>query len=313
MSIITGSWFEFRHHNVKEGKYWNDACTHFNCGNWDKKIKEISNAGLDTLVLMAVALDGKTFYKSSICPGHDSGCVDPLEDFLTATDKYEMNVFVGNGFWEDWASSEPCINDESIRTWMDAFRELEKYSRRFKSFKGWYWPTEAHISPYFTEKYIDYVSIMSAIAREMTPDKKILISPYGTRNAVADRKFLAQLERLDVDIIAYQDEVGVKKTKPSELKGIFSTLKKVHDAAGASKLWANVEIFDFEGEVYKSALIPAPSDRVASQLEAVSPFVEKVLIYQYLGLLNKSQGSSFLGHPNSIGLYDFLFKRSDRR
>src|SRR3989339_1734981 len=114
MSVITGSWIEFRHHNVKEGKYWNDACRHFTGESWDGKIKEISMAGLDTLVLMAVALDGKTFYKSSVYPGYAYDWSDPLEAFFRATDKYGMNVFVGNGFWENWASPEPSISTESI-------------------------------------------------------------------------------------------------------------------------------------------------------------------------------------------------------
>jgi hypothetical protein len=51
-------------------------------------------------------------------------------------------------------------------------------------------------------------------------------------------------------------------------------------------LWADVEIFTFAGEVYRSALVPAPFARVEQQLTAISPFVDKILIYQYQGLMN---------------------------
>ena len=40
-------------------------------------------------------------------------------------------------------------------------------------------------------------------------------------------------------------------------KSFFEKLKIAHDKAGRSQLWADIELFDFEGIVYNSALIPA--------------------------------------------------------
>src|SRR5690606_40438609 len=51
--------------------------------------------------------------------------------------------------------------------------------------------------------------------------------------------------------------------------------------SGRNELWADVEVFEFEGDVYRSALLPAAPERVLAQLEAVSEFVEKIFIYQY--------------------------------
>lgn len=109
----------------------------------------------------------------------------------------------------------------------------------------------------------------------MNPAYKTLIAPYGTRSAACDGRYAAQLERLEVDYIAYQDEVGVRKTQVEELPGIYERLKAVHDQVGRSRLWADVEAFQFEGEVYHSPLLPAPPQRLRQQLEAVSPYVEK--------------------------------------
>jgi hypothetical protein len=67
--------------------------------------------------------------------------------------------------------------------------------------------------------------------------------------------------------------------------------------------WADVEVFDFEGDVYKSALIPAPFERVKKQLQVASDFVDKILIYQFQGMMNKPGSRAFAGHPQSTVLY----------
>jgi len=82
----------------------------------------------------------------------------------------------------------------------------------------------------------------------------------------------------------------------------------VHKKSGRSELWADVEVFRFEGKVYQSALLPAPPEQVIKQLEAVTPFVEKILIYQYTGLINKPGTNVIAGHPDSLKLYKQLVK-----
>ena len=39
--------------------------------------------------------------------------------------------------------------------------------------------------------------------------------------------------------------------------------------------------------------MPAPFDRVKLQLEAVSPWVDKILVYQYLGMMNRPGTTAF--------------------
>jgi hypothetical protein len=111
------------------------------------------------------------------------------------------------------------------------------------------------------------------------------------------------LESLDVDIIAYQDEVGVEKSALEETPAFFEGLRKAHDRARRAAIWADVEIFQNEGAVYKSALLPAPFHRIVRQLEAVSPWVEKILVYQYQGMMNKPGSEAFCGSPESTKLY----------
>lgn len=64
-----------------------------------------------------------------------------------------------------------------------------------------------------------------------------------------------------------------------------------------------MEIFRFQGRVYHSALMPGPFDRILRQIEAVSPWVDEILVYQYLGMMNKPDSAAFAGSPESTKLY----------
>ncbi|HAM10600.1 MAG TPA: DUF4434 domain-containing protein [Bacteroidales bacterium] len=305
---IEGSWFEFQHHSVVEGKYWDHVLKNFTAEQWDRKVKEIADTGIRYLVLLHVAIDGKTFYPSRLLPKHQLGCDDPLETVLTAADKCDIRFFISNDFFGEWTNVELMMKDKAVNSLrVKAMNEVaEKYSHH-KSFYGWYFPNETSINGHFRDFFIDYVNSCSSEAKRLTPNAETLIAPYGTRLVSPDDQFVKQLEQLDVSFIAYQDEVGVNKTSVDESAGFFEKLNRVHSKAGRSKLWADVEVFSFEGTAYKSALIPAQPERIIRQLEAVSPYVEKIFIYQYIGLINKPDTDIFAGHPDSALAYNKLF------
>ncbi|MCE5249453.1 DUF4434 domain-containing protein [bacterium] len=300
---IQGSWFEFQHHNQPEGKYWNPACAAFSCSQWDAKVKEIADIGMEYLVLMNTALYFKAFYTTGIFPKFEIACDDPIEAVLTAADRYGVKFFIGGGFFGQWDSPGIIDDPDATQKRLRAIGELAGLFGHHKSFYGWYWPNEAAITPYFHEKFITYVNDCSKEARKHMPNARTLIAPYGTRIAKPDDRFVRQLEMLDVDIIAYQDEIGVRKTKVEESARFFEGLRRAHDRVPRIKIWADVEIFEFEGEVYRSPLIPASFARVNKQLEAVSPYVDIILVYQYQGMMNKPDSPAFAGHKDSAVLY----------
>jgi len=300
---ISGSWFEFQHHATVEGVDWNPACARFSAQQWDAKVKEIAEAGLEYLVLMATAVYYRAFYETAIYPKWELGCPDPLEVVLSAADKYKVKFFIGCGFYGAWDSDRIITDRAGERDRLQSLEEIAHKYGHHASFYGWYWPDEAEINPYYSAEFVRYVNLNSRLARQLKPESKIMIAPYGTRNALPDDTYVRQLDALDVDIFAYQDEVGVRKSKVSETSAFYERLRRAHDRSQKAKLWADVEIFEFEGQVYKSALIPASFDRVVRQLEAVSPWVDQILVYQYLGMMNKPGTSAFAGSPASRELY----------
>jgi hypothetical protein len=302
---IMGSWFEFIHGGSAEGKYWNPALPKFTEAQWKAKIKEISETGMQYLVLMAVANEGKTYYPSKLAPQHEYACSDPLEAILSAADECGIKFFVSNDFWGDWNSvSNMMTNKDVAKLREDSMAEIaEKYSHH-KSFYGWYYPNETGIWNQFEDIAVNYVNRCTKVARELMPHSVNLIAPYGTLSTRLDGdKYAKQLEKLDIDIVAYQDEIGVKKTKAGKAGKYFEELYKVHAMVGRSRLWADMEVFKFEGPVYKSALLPADFSRILKQMEDISPYVEHILIYQYEGMMNKPGSTAFCGHPSSTKLY----------
>ncbi|REE55453.1 uncharacterized protein DUF5109 [Paenibacillus taihuensis] len=306
---ISGTWFDFHHPNPYEGDHWNATTDQFQAGDWELKITEMVEAGMDTLILMSVALHGKTFYPSEVIKYRwNLVCPDPLEVVLRVADRLGVTVYLGLGFFQTPIMHGFASGGDSTRYRFDFATELSERYGHHPSFKGWYFPVEAAIEQYYPEPYLEYVNTLANHCRKKGP-QQVLLAPFGTRTIKPDDHFVHQLRALDADYIAYQDEVGVNKTIVAELDEIYSGLREAHDRAG-KPLWADVEIFKFHGKV----LHPAPFERVKGQLEVASKYVDKILCYQYLGMLNKPDSAAHAGHPDSPKLYrDYMdFIRANR-
>ena len=144
-------------------------------------------------------------------------------------------------------------------------------------------PSSTGCTACFPEAFIAYINTMSSWSKALTPKAKRFVSPYGTMIATNSSAFVKQLQALEVDVVAYQDEVGcVRNELPVERsRAAFHQLSMAHAQPGTPMLWANVESFTWEGvpNFQRSALIPAPFPRILAQLDAVAPFVENVITF----------------------------------
>jgi hypothetical protein len=82
---ITGSWISIWWDDRRHF-YWNDTCLNFTAEQWQLAVKDVAELGMEYLVLLAIAKDGKAFYDTPLLPKLPLACADPIEELLTAGD-----------------------------------------------------------------------------------------------------------------------------------------------------------------------------------------------------------------------------------
>lgn len=256
---------------------------------WENKLEALHDMGIDCLVLMQVANDGKAFYPSSVMPpAYDTRRMSPVETIVRTAEKLSMKLFLSCG----WArNQDDDLRDPFvIERQQQIMQELVALYSTSPAFYGWYLPVESSFEPVLPEHAVQGVNSLSAKARALTPDKLVMISPYGICNADMDNPlFEERIAALDVDVIAYQDEVGcVREPMPlPRMKEHFRKLGEIHKRTGIA-FWANIESFTWEKPATnsrQSALVPAAFGRYLSQIAAVSEAgVEKILSFAVAGI-----------------------------
>jgi hypothetical protein len=312
MKKINGTFFEFYHHNLASGGNWNSQCREFTEEQWEAKVDEIAALGMKYIVLMESSLvydkSAESYFETDIYPAAPMKTKNPISALMRAAERNGLKVFMSCGFYGIWYHTRENMTSEAVKE--RAFKAMKQLYELYgdnKAFYGWYLPDETEINPYFDEDFIKYVNEYAEYGRSFNKDLKILIAPYGTRFACTDEHYIEQLKRLDCDIIAYQDEVGVEKSTTEETRGYFEKLNQAHKKAGKSAIWADMETFQCEGKVYFSNLIAADSERVKKQMESISDYVDEIIIYMYQGTMNPPDTKAMCGHPSTVNLYTDLF------
>ena len=268
---------------------------------WRLKVNELNEIGVKYLVIMAVANEGKAAYPSEFMEhSYPDGRESPVEAIMAAADDCGMHVFMSCGWAKNMLDnlSEPAVMDAQLKI----MEETAGLFSHHESFFGWYLPVEDSFEPVLSENAVRSVNRLAAQARSFTPGKEIMISPYGLCNADMESPLFAErIKALDVDIIAYQDEVGcVREPMPMKrMKEHFKILGEIHRDSGI-RFWANIESFTWDRETnsWYSTLVPAAFGRYLSQLCGVSQAgVETVLSFSVFGIYDKPGSPIPLGQP----------------
>ncbi len=273
---------------------------------WRTKVDELHELGVDYLIIMQVANEQQAFYPSDFMEkAYSAERESPVEAIVDEADKNGMHVFLSSGWARNQCDDQRDPEIKAIQ--MHIMQELVALFGDRKCFYGWYLPVEDCFNPYLSDEAILAANDITRKAKELAPGKKVMISPYGLfQSDVSDPKFGEQIAKLDVDIIAYQDEIGcVRKSFPmQEMKDHFAQLRKIHDETGI-ELWANVESFAWDRNTnnWFSALVPAPFGRYLSQIIGVNQaHVDRIVSFAVNGILDKPDSPYPLGMPTQAGL-----------
>ncbi len=259
---------------------------------WEDELGAMKRAGMDTIIINTTARDKYAFCRIKSCPLCDKrGTADPLDTLLTISEKLDLSVYLGFYSW-NW-HMEPTKQrfQDYTRRCNQMADELWANYGRHKAIVGWYalgW--EMGDAPGKQDAGVKaYRKIMKHL-RGMTPKLPILISPYFSLDTSPDdieKGWIKLLGVLKPDILAPQDGVGCDRgLTPDNVKPYFSAYCNAAKAAGV-RFWANVEVFDLP-----AGSKPAATERIVRQLQAVSPYVDKVIIYEYNHNLSEVRGQT---------------------
>lgn len=298
---VTGSWVNLFYQDGRN-KYTNpEAIDNTDPLLWRAKIDQMHRMGIEYVVLMAVANDGKAAYPSAIMPpAYPAHRESPVEAILNQAEANGMKVFLSIGWAEN--QDDNLKRPEILNRQMEIMDELAALYGSRKAMFGWYLPVEDCLGPVLPETSVKAVNRLVDKARKITPGKKTMISPYGFFCSDFDNPLFGErIGQLKVDIIAYQDEVGcVREEFPlPRLRENWKKIKAIHDKTDI-ELWANCELFTWEKDLNSrsSALIPAAQGRITGQLQAATDGgVARIISFASCGILDDGNDKYNLGQP----------------
>jgi hypothetical protein len=140
--------------------------------------------------------------------------------------------------------------------------------------------------------------------RERVGDARLMMSPANLKRPRPE-----QLEQLNVDIFAYQDHARFEKVYRNlsftEAAEGYSLIKPLHEKLG-QQMWVNWEVFEYTEKRPDGRRVctPCAFERLERQLRAAASTADKLVIYQYQGLMNKRSELVNIGAPGTEALYD---------
>ncbi len=333
---LGGAWAGIRHWSDTEGHYWNRDISRMTDDHWRQLVRGMHEVGLDVINIQEIfrheqyagrhaiekeGYQGQAFYPSALYPGRmPIAASDPLEAIFDEADTLRMHVLPGIGLYA-WFDYSPA----SLQWHLEIADEIWERYGHHPSFYGWKISEEGHGSlgsrswepgPLLDQDRLDLVDFFRRFGdhvRQLAPDKPVMVarSTHGMRGAEAAYRQL--LHHLDI-LCSF----CFHRMPPDDMTGEAAAdmLQSLCDEAGAH-LWMNMELFLFEnGGDTGSPLIPRPIDQVRNDLLRFPNF-EKILCYQYPGLMTHPHADIRLGGDAAVKLYNdyraFLTETTNRK
>ncbi len=326
--LISGAFLGIDHWSDTEGRRFQQEIRSLTEDHWRRMVGDMNAIGLDTLVFQQSVCSregwgrGRAYYRSPSRPRFDWMRGDTYGAVVDEATRLGMTIFYGIG---DMYSPEPYRHaEETLRDALITAAELLDLYGALPSFGGWYWTWE-----YPPSSLPGRDSLRAIVPRlRALRDCPILIAPNADHGMSA-----TLLADIDVDIIAYQDTVGLgvcpdafgrckttdRHRSLHRLPEMYRALKFAHDAwqppdaaqpgywnyyarpRGRTALWNDLEIWEFD---HRLSLLPTELSRIVSQLELTAPYVEKQIIYQYPGLMCHPDHPVPVGGERAVTLYE---------
>jgi hypothetical protein len=284
-----------------------EAHRKWTAADWSSLLNDMKEAGLDYLIVQWSAYDRSNFAAGAEdSPGAPPS---PLDRVLQAADQAKLGIYVGlvqdSDFWSriklDPASVEVYLQQLRLRQ-TELAEQLAPRLREHRSVRGWFiteeiddmsWRDPAHREPLFR-----HLGLLSDRLDKLLPARKIALS--GFSNAAVDPLafggFWGSLLKSApaIDVVLFQDGVGVNKLRPPEVPIYLKTLSESVRSAG-KELWTVVEIFQQTGGMQagnqRFTAEPAPIERINRQMELAGPYSSSLVAFSIPEYMNRRAGA----------------------
>lgn len=314
---IGGAWVGLYHWSETEGAPWNAELAQMTDEQWKELVRAMHEVGMNIVVLQEVFrheayvgqhdvtvenYPGLAFYPSELYPGRvPIAAHDPIEAILSEADRLGMHVFLGVGMfaWFDFGA-------ESLSWHLRVADELWERYGDHDSFYGWYISEEiegglaagAREEPALTRRHQEIVHFFDAFKQHVgryAPDKPVMFATNAHHIDVGEHIYPALLANLDILC-----PFGFHRMPDGDTTGEVAAarLQKLCDEAG-SHLWMDMEAFDFG----PNGLIPRSVEGLVDDLTRFQNF-EKILCYQFPGIMNAPWMTRQPGGPATVTLYE---------
>ena len=316
--LITGSFIDIQHVNNWDAQYWVDECRDWRDENWEAIVNDMQAIGLDTVIVTNCAIWGRPLYpanRKTVGLQLPMPCADPVGAIVRAAAQRNMSVYLGLGAFGRYSlNANPDLSPEHD-TWLANMAEdLREQYGHSKALRGFYLTAEAHTikeGGLFAQDDCDKTARFVQHIRERVGDTKLMMSPANLKRPRPEQldALLIQLDQLNVDIFAYQDHAGFEKLYPDlnfyEAAEGYRIIKPLHEKLG-QQMWVNCEVFDYTEKRPDGRRIctSCEFERLERQLQAAAPIADKIIIYQYQGLMNKRTAQVNIGTPGAEILHD---------
>lgn len=217
---------------------------HRSIDEWQPELDAMQRLGLNLLVLNG------PFVGEDLSEGQD----DPMDAFFAELDRRGMHVYLDMLAAPQWWTLDSP--DGEIARARERVRMLHDRFAKYRCFAGYYIPYELYV---MWDEQADLIRTLyrevSAVCKEVAPDKKTLISPFfildedgllGDFRWATPKEYEAfwfeTLRDASIDIVALQDSgEHLSYYTLDDRKPFFKAMRRACDGAGVT-LWANVEL-----------------------------------------------------------------------
>lgn len=275
--------------------------------DWAALMAEMKGLGLDFLIVQWTAYDGSNFADA----GEETpGAVpSPFEQVLRAADRAGMGIYAGllqdSDYWSriilDPASVEVYLQQLRRRE-LELAEQLAPRLKEHRSVRGWFITEEIDDLNWRDRtrraRLFEHLDALSGGLKSLLPGGKTALSGFSN-GAVDPRTFAGFWGSLlhaakSIDIVLFQDGVGVNKLRPPEVPIYLKSLSAGVGEAGR-ELWTIVEIFEEArnaqpaGAAFRAA--PAPIARINRQMELAQPYSSRLVAFSIPEYMSRRAGA----------------------